>query len=92
MTDTRRQAAEEWASHEVGSPLVQEHGVFDWRPTEAWLLAVKAHVSGDENGEQRAVEGIVRRLRKLDSEGLWPAYLGEQFLRAIERGEWKEGS
>jgi len=81
MTDTRRQAAEEWA-------LAETEG------QEQYNIAVAAHLAGQELGEQRAVEGIVRWLRDeagkiVDIDEHVTYHL---LADAIERGEWKEGA
>ena len=72
MTDTRRQAAEEWANG-LGPVAIS--------------IAINAHLAGQECGEQRAVEGICKRLR------YWQKELNVAFDYAadIENGGWKEG-
>jgi len=77
--DTRRQAAEEWV-RSMGYRAMAEPA-----PPEI----EEAHIAGQELGEQRAVEGIVRWLR----EGML-GHVGIAFPTSgdmIERGEWKEG-
>lgn len=83
MTDTRRQAAEEWvrsmgyrAMTEPAPPEIEE-----------------AHIAGQELGEQREREEVVRELRRLAA--LWgesqPGASLRQAAERFERGEWKEG-
>ena len=77
MTDTRRKAAEDY--------LLRLYGDRDRLQLEVFREFVERdHLAGQECGEQRAVEGIVRWLRSGGSAS------DLQRADAIERGEWKE--
>lgn len=83
MTDTRRKAAEEWGKSAASGDS----------QTAATIrtIASESHLAGQEYGEQRAVEGIVRWLRsRFDTNSI---RIKEDYwiADAIERGEWKEG-
>jgi len=79
MTDERRKAAEDY--------LLRLYGDRDRLQLEVFREFVERdHVAGQECGEQRAVEGIVRWLRGF-AKGMALTGLADE----IERGEWKEG-
>jgi len=74
MTDERRKAAEDY--------LLRLYGDRDRLQLEVFREFVERdHVAGQECGEQRAVEGIVRCLKR------WGYDVA---ANGIERGEWKE--
>jgi len=79
MTDTRRQAAEEWMRDAF-------RAAFEGNFNSMIPTAMQAHEDGQECGEQRAVEGICKRLR------YWQKELNVAFDYAadIENGGWKE--
>jgi len=85
MTDERRKAAEDY--------LLRLYGDRDRLQLEVFREFVERdHVAGQECGEQRAVEGIVRWLRDeagkiVDIDEHVTYHL---LADAIERGEWKE--
>jgi len=83
MTDTRRKAAEEW---------VRERAQIEDRAN--WITVDTAHIAGQELGEQREREEVVRELRRLAA--LWgesqPGASLRQAAERFERGEWKEGA
>lgn len=84
MTDARRKAAEDY--------LLRLYGDRDRLQLEVFREFVERdHVAGQECGEQRAVEGIVRWLRGVKVNGIVCAHLNEFAAEMIERGEWKEG-
>jgi len=79
MTDARRKAAEDY--------LLRLYGDRDRLQLEVFREFVERdHVAGQECGEQRAVEGICKRLR------YWQKELNVAFDYAadIENGGWKE--
>lgn len=84
MTDTRRKAAEEWGKSAASGDS----------QTAATIrtIASESHLAGQEYGEQRAVEGIVRWLRGVKVNGIVCAHLNEFAAEMIKRGEWKEES
>lgn len=83
IDSTKRKAAEEWA--------VDEWGWLDKEDDHIRKFLADGHFAGQECGEQRAVEGIVRWLRGVKVNGIVCAHLNEFAAEMIERGEWKEG-
>lgn len=87
IDSTKRKAAEDY--------LLRLYGDRDRLQLEVFREFVERdHVAGQECGEQRAVEGIVRWMRSLGSLDPYPdreTRYAEILASAIERGEWKEG-